>query len=60
MKKYKLEFILSEKGLAVNGENEGFEPLELLGLLSWKKQDIENQLFNGIKPDIISRKVITE
>jgi hypothetical protein len=61
MKNYRLEFILSENGeLKVNGENEGFTPLEILGLLSWKQKDIEAQMFDGIKPDVVSRKVVKD
>jgi hypothetical protein len=61
MKKYKLEFILDDNHvLAVGGENEGFTAFELLGLLNWKQKDLENQIFGEVKPDVVSRKVITE
>ena len=38
---YKLEFKVVESGkLEISSENEGFTPLELMGLLDWKKRDI--------------------
>jgi hypothetical protein len=57
MKKYKLVIKLDDNGkLQVEGENDGFTPFELLGLLHWKQKDIEEQIFGGLKPDTVSRK----
>jgi hypothetical protein len=38
----------------------GFNSLEILGLLNWKTNDIQSQINGVIKPDFVSRKVITE
>lgn len=61
MKKFKLEFEFTEDGgLMANGENDGFTAFELLGLLTWKVNDIEKQIFGDIKPDVVTRKVIKD
>ena len=38
--------------------NDGFNPLELMGLLELSKDDIINQIKGAVKPDVIKRKVI--
>jgi hypothetical protein len=61
MKKYKLEIELTDEGkLNIHAVNEGFTPIELLGLLSWKKDDIVAQIKGSIEPDTVSRKVIED
>jgi len=37
--------------------NDGFNSLELMGLLELSKDDIINQIKGNVKPDIIKRKV---
>jgi hypothetical protein len=61
MKKFTLKFLLSKEGkLEITGENDGFSGFELVGLLDWKKRDIEKQIFGEIKPDVVTRKAITD
>ncbi len=61
MKKFKLEFTLNKNGkFEVYGENDGFTPFELLGLLNWKQKDVEQQIFGDVKPDVVTRKVIVD
>ncbi len=38
--------------------NDGFTPLELMGLSDFIKLEVRNQMLGIIKPDIIERKVI--
>jgi len=61
MKKYTLTLTQNDEGvLSVKTTNDGFNPLELLGLLSWKHNDIQEQLHGDIVPDTISRTVIED
>lgn len=61
MKKFKLEFEVTEDGkLISNGENDGFTAFELLGLLTWKVNDIQKQIFGDIKPEVVTRKVVKD
>ena len=58
MKRYKLEITVDGKRLSVKSENDGFEPFAVIGMLDWKKRDIENQMLGNIKPEVVSRKLI--
>lgn len=61
MKKYTVEFNLSDDGgLKVDSENDGFTAFEIIGLMAWKQKDLENQIFGEIRPDVVTRKVITD
>jgi len=61
MKKYTLTLTQNDKGaLNVETTNDGFNPLELLGLLSWKHNDVQEQLKGHIVPDTTSRTVIED
>ena len=61
MKKYTLTLTQNDKGaLNVETTNDGFNPLELLGLLSWKHNDVQEQLKGHIVPDTVSRTVIED
>ncbi len=44
--------------LKISSRNDGFTPLELIGLLSYKKDDIMAQMKGEIKPDIIERELV--
>jgi hypothetical protein len=58
-KTYKIEVIEDENGFKLNREVEGFNPLELLGLLEMTQMDILKQMAGDVKPDKISRVVIS-
>jgi hypothetical protein len=61
MKTYELVIKITDQGdFEVDGTNDGFTALELLGVLYWKVKDIENQIFGDIKPSVVSRKVVKE
>ena len=60
MKKYTLEIIENNEGQAIKCINEGYNALELIGLLAWKQRDIEKQMFGEIQPDIVTRTVIKD
>lgn len=38
--------------------NEGFDALQLLGLLDWSREDVIAQLRGKIKPDTVKRTVV--
>jgi len=44
--------------LKISSRNYGFTPLELIGLLHYKMDDIRAQMKGQIKPDIIERKLV--
>lgn len=59
VKKYTVEVNVLEGGrFTMNRTNEGFEVMELLGVLEHTKNDILQQIAGGIKPEIVKRKVI--
>jgi hypothetical protein len=60
MKKYILEIKLDNEGLSCSTENDGFNVIELIGILEWKKNDIFKQIIDEIKPDMVSRKCIKD
>lgn len=61
MREYMLVLTENEKGeLSVSSRNDGFNPLELMGLLSWKHDDISKQIKGEITPDIIKRALIKD
>ena len=39
-------------------ENDGFNPLELLGILDWKRDDIFRQMRGEITPTVVARNII--
>lgn len=60
-KTYKLTVIEDDnKKLTFDSESDGFNALEVLGILERKKQDIMNQMNGHIKPDTIKRKIIED
>lgn len=46
--------------MSMNSRSDGFNAFELLGILYHKAHDIEKQLADEVKPDIIKREVIEE
>lgn len=57
--KYILEVERNEDGAtSMRSTNEGFNPLEILGLLAFKMDDTRRQMIGEIKPDVIKRTVI--
>ena len=56
--KYILEVERNEDGAtSMRSTNEGFNPLEILGLLAFKMDD-HRQMIGEIKPDVIKRTVV--
>lgn len=45
MRRFQIEFKETETGLEINSENEGFDAIELIGLLDLKTIDIKDQVF---------------
>ena len=60
IKKYVLEVNIKGGILEIATDCEGFAPLELLGLLAWKQQDIIDQMKGNVKPDIVKRGFVEE
>ena len=61
LKEYTLTMYLKDDlTLHINAKCDGFEALELLGLLAWKQNDILEQLGGKIKPDFVERKIVKE
>jgi hypothetical protein len=62
MKTFTLTFELNDRvekpKLVAKSTNEGFSPLELLGLLAWKMEDVKNQAIGNIKPDVVARTLL--
>ena len=57
--RFTVEIITDENGDSkMSSENEGFNPMELLGVLNFKIHDIMFQLEQRVKPAKIVRKVI--
>jgi hypothetical protein len=57
--KYTLEVERKEDGTtSMRSTNDGFNPLEILGLLAFKIEDVRKQMTGEVKPDIIKRTVI--
>lgn len=61
MKKYSLKAELAEDGrFKIISEGEGFNGLEILGILAYKQTDILRQLSGEIKPDIVKRTFVAD
>ena len=58
MKTYKITLDTEGDESFIETENDGFNALELLGLLEWKQRDILTQLSGDVKPEIVKRKVV--
>jgi hypothetical protein len=61
MKTYTLEITVDDENkMRVRSTNTGFSPLELLGLLDLKRDDVLRQVKGEIKPDVFKRDLIEE
>jgi len=49
MKKFTMIVTVDDKTVNINGENHGFNAMEIVGFLEAKKQDILNQMNNPKK-----------
>ena len=49
MRTYRLEFIDTDNGVTVTGENDGFSVLELISMLELKKLDLIHQANESTK-----------
>ena len=58
MKKFVLEVTEEKKEMAFKSRCEGFNCLEILGILERKKTDIMQQMEGLIKPDFIKREYV--
>ena len=56
VKTYWVEFILEDNKLTMNSHNDGFDVLQLIGLLERKKDDLLNQVRDSANFD---RKCVT-
>jgi hypothetical protein len=50
----------TDKGTQMTRTNDGFSPVELLGILEMVKDEVLDQIRGQIKPDIIKREVIED
>jgi len=58
LRKWIVEHIIYNDGTTeLKRTNDGFNALELMGVLELSKDDIINQIKGNVKPDIIKRKV---
>ena len=58
MRKYELIVTEEKERLEISSTNEGFCPLELIGLLTLKIDDIKKQMAGEIRPDVMKRTVV--
>lgn len=58
MKKYEITFEIKDGNFTINRTNDGFTPIELIGLLEFCQMEIQEQIMGKIKPDVITRNVI--
>lgn len=58
IKKWTVEQTIYEDGRSsIYRKNEGFNPMELLGILSYTEGDILDQVRGHLKPNIIEKKI---
>jgi len=60
LKKYTFTATQEGEGMTIESTNEGFKAIELLGIFSFKTEDIHKQMRGEIKPDIVTRTVVKE
>lgn len=61
IRSYTIKFEKNDAGLlSINKKNDGFNPIELLGLLSWAYEDILEQMKGNVKPDIVKREYVEQ
>ena len=59
-KKYTLTAIVEDGKLRVASENYGFNSMELLGLLDWKREDVISQVKGNLVPDEVKRTLLKD
>ena len=59
-KKYALTATVEDGKLRIASENSGFNSVELLGLLDWKREDVIEQLKGNILPEEVKRNLIKD
>ena len=61
IRSYTIRIEKNDAGLVhINKKNDGFSPIELLGLLSWAYVDILDQMKGYVKPDIVKREFVEQ
>jgi len=61
VRSYTIKFEKNDDGLlCINKKNDGFNPIELLGLLSWAYADILEQMKGNVEPDIVKREFVEQ
>ena len=62
IKKYSMTITHDTETNSLNfsSECDGFNSLELLGLITWKQTDIVKQMNKEIQPDVVKRDVIVD
>lgn len=60
MKRFMFEVVNDGEKVSFNSENSGFNAMELVGMLTLKIDDIKEQCFGEIKPDVVTRTIIKE
>ena len=61
IRSYTIKFKKNKAGLlCINKKNDGFNPIELLGLLSWAYADILEQMKGNVEPDIVKREFVEQ
>ena len=61
IKKYSIEMGVNDEGkFFLNRVNDGFNSIELLGILTYIINEIYSQMAGNFKPDMIKREVVDE
>lgn len=60
MKKYTITLEEKDEKDVMKRINDGFSPIELIGILEFAQLEILQQMGGVIKPDVIKRKVVVE
>jgi hypothetical protein len=60
MKEFIIKFTANEGHMEIESKNEGFNGLEIIGMLTLKIDDIRDQVKGLVKPEIIRKFVTTE
>jgi hypothetical protein len=61
IRSYSIKIEKTDAGLlSINKKNDGFNPIELLGLLSWAYADILEQMKGRVEPDIVKREFVEQ
>jgi hypothetical protein len=60
MKKYTLTITDNKGFVEYSAENTGFNPLEIIGLLTWKQRDIIESVVKNVNPDVNKKIYVDE